>query len=245
MNHWMRLGLPLGLGLIAALLNWVSTTAKITPFVAIRVSRDLERGNELVAECLEPLEIRGDLAELPNSAVAWKDRAILFSRPVPRALKRGDLVLWRDATPLPKELPAYRGEFPFGLSLAGMTIVPEFIQVGQQVGFLIGKAPQLRSDTAGEQKEQAKTAYEPASEYIGPFRVLAVGRRVTPGGELADTDGSRSQILTIAARFASQSQRPDLQTDRLVSATAGFGGNKILGVVLHAREAGAGSLTAQ
>lgn len=232
MNHWLRLALPLGLGLAAAVVNWVTVSSGMKPMAFVRVNRSLARGAVFTAQCLERVEMSGELGKLPYTAVRWEDRATLYERPTPRQLLAGDLVLWRDATPLPRELQTQPGEVMMGISLAGMTSVPEFIQVGQQVGFFVGGEGKPAAPVAadGSQSPPSRTPLE----YLGPFRVLAVGKRITPGGEVLDGErNSMETILTVAARFLPNSRRLDERSARLLSARTGFSGERILGIVLH------------
>lgn len=228
MNHWMRLGIPLALGAVAGVMNWSSNISRIAPLDCVRVDSDLPRGEKFSEGNLVRIEISGDLKRLPDTAVPWDDRAVLYGRPTPRDLKKGDLVLWRDATPTPKELPAREGEVLMSVSLGRMTVVPDFIRVGQEVGFLIERASKSReanNESAPEQRAKA--------EYVGPFRVLAVGKRVSAARDSGTAKKSDERILTVPARFLPNSRQLDDQSDRLLAALDRRGTEHVIGVVLH------------
>lgn len=229
MNPWMKLGLPVGLGLVAAMTNWAATSSKLKPYACVRVASDIGYGDPIQENLLTRFEVRGDLASFPKTFVPWDERALLYGHLAPRPFKEGDLVMWRDAAPHENVLPTQPGELPMSVSMRGMTVVPDFIQVGEKVSFFVGRDPsRVRNSDPAE--ADAGLAIDPGvAKQIGPFRVLAVGTRTT---QVDQSTKQRDTSLTIAAKFASDGVL-DEQSDRLLAALKGFNGAHVLGVVLH------------
>lgn len=223
MKLWTKLGLPLALGMLAAAMNWAATTSKLAPYACVRLASDVEFGEPLRQDMFERVEISGDLLNLPDTFVPWRERSLLYGYPSPRSFTKGDLVLLRDAEPQKNVLPTQPGELPMSISLGSMTVVPEFIQVGQQVSFFVGKEPSRSAETAVSQETRA------VARQIGPFRVLAVGNRTTQLGQDRPRDG---QTLTIAARMV-EDDVLDEQSDQLLASLKGFEGMQVMGVILH------------
>ncbi len=231
MSLWIKLGLPIGLGLVASFMNMVATTSKLAKYVAVRINQEVEFGVPLREEMLERAEISGDLFNLPKSFVAWKDRASIYGHPAPRRFETGDLVMWRDAEPQNNILPTNAGELPMSVSLGGVTVVPEFISVGEQVSFFVGKQPSrgTRDPADWDSRDHLAPAARSIAHQIGPFRVLAVGNRTT---KLGQGQTRNERILTIAARIAAGGVL-DEKSDRLLAALKGFDEMEVMGVILH------------
>ena len=225
MEHWKRLALPVGFGVAAAVLNILTIAARIKPEPFVAVKRSVLAGDTFAPEDLVQVELSGDLKALRQAAIPWTQRANLYYRIVPRDLIEGDIVLWRDATALIEELPQ-AGEDRLPITLSNIPSVPSLILVGQQIGFWIGQA----DDGEGPRGASGNAA---GGEYVGPFRVLAVGERAAPGREGASASRTAmEQVLTLAVRLNPVTKELDEKTRRLVGASNRHGGLRILAILL-------------
>ena len=211
-----RLAIPILLGLVAGALNWWVIRGQVAPHTFTKVAREIRAGQVIDEASLKPLAVSGDLDAIGQSAVPFKDRAVLFNRRAGRDLLAGDLVLWRDATaPPPTAMLAAEGEELLPISLDGISIVPRLLQVGDQVGFLI--SPGRGGPAAGAPKAGAG---ELELEHIGPYRVLSVGDRLgrIPDGPARGGSGDE-RVITVAIRRGKAGGRfLDADSQRLVEA---------------------------
>jgi len=234
MSGWMRLALPAGLGIVAGMINWWSTLSKLEPVACVRVTGNMVAGEPFAESSLERFDLPGNRASLTETAIPWEERAILYGRPARRSLEPSDLVFWRDATPAPKRPVVHKGEVPLSISLSGMTVVPEFLEVGDQVGFLLTND----EDLDGLRQEDLPDATPSAgptksTQYVGSFRIVALGIRTTAAPDAEDPENSDNRVLTVAARFLPSTRQLDAEADRLVAALEGLRGEDVVGVVLH------------
>jgi hypothetical protein len=213
MRHWIGLMFAMGLGALAGGLNWSVIHSRTAPRAFIRIDRDLEAGEPIRDEYLERKDIRGDLGSLFEAALPYDERATLFNRPAPRTLHRGDLILFSDAESPPAELMARAGEDALPVPLEGVSIVPELLRVGDEIRFLV-TATGLRGP------EPTADGGDPTSyHYLGPFRILSVGSRLTrrPPGEDDPSPGD-PRLITVAIKHQADGEPLDSQTRRLVDA---------------------------
>ena len=73
MNLWLKIGMPIGLGFVAAIMNLAATASINTSYTCIRVTEDLPVGTELSEELIESVEINGDLGALPETFLPLPD----------------------------------------------------------------------------------------------------------------------------------------------------------------------------
>lgn len=249
MNHWLRLSIPVLLGIAAAIINACTVTSRISPRSFVRVVVDLEPGQQLTKDAIEPMVLSGVPESASQSLVPWEHKAVLLQRPATNVLHAGDPVFWRDFAPV-SALTAKPGHRLFSISLAGMTIVPEFIRVGTEVDFIMAARDELELSPPAFDEEagpgEEATVPQPAAtrrhspgpqepsvdvKLLGPFHVAAVGRRITPGGDIERNGTSDERVLTIAARFA-DGKPVGQDTHRLLAACAGLSGEQMIGIVL-------------
>ncbi len=217
MNHLTKLALPIGLGLVAAFLNYKTVNARLQPQFFVRVSDDLKAGDSFSDTNLTQVPLYGDTSDLEQTFVPWKERAVLYQRPVPRDLKAGDVVFWRDATAPTLKLSADAGELEFHVPFRDLQAVPKDIRAGQQVSFRLGvDKTKLRGD--------ARTNYVAADavdQKIGPFRVLEVGGFDPAGAE----EAARSNgYIKVAVKW------DDQRMERLSQAMETHSVERVLGV---------------
>lgn len=221
LNHWHQLGLSLAVGVLAVVLNLsvVKSTSPTSEFVI--ALHDLAPGQRLTDSDLGRVRISGDVDGIAASAIPYKDRAVLYQSPVTRPLRASELILYRDVVPNQLELQAGEGERPIQISMSGTAYVDSMVRVGQMVGFYLLTPPKH-----GETEAAAKL------EYIGPFRILAVGERVSENQDHARSGGYQ-RILTIAARIVPGTNRLQEPPARLLAATLSGAKESIASVVLE------------
>jgi hypothetical protein len=93
MKNWSRLILPLGLALLATIINASAMTNRLEVVELVAVNCDLAPGEEFKAEYLEKVSVSYPAAHLRNHFWKWDEREILLSKVgTPTRLKAGDLV---------------------------------------------------------------------------------------------------------------------------------------------------------
>jgi hypothetical protein len=193
MSVWLRLSLAIALGVSAAALNYlaVANQAKPQTFQVAVARADLPVGHAIGAADLGPVSIEGRLATVRQVLVPWEERAILFGRPIARALRGGDAILWRDMDPPDAKFNLQAGETALQLPFRDIAFDSRDMAVGQPFGLLVAKP-----DT-GE------------TEPVGPFRLL---RRLNQGDsvmtiaarKVSDTewDATTAKLLKALAKGA-------------------------------------------
>jgi len=219
-------------------------TDKLQPKVFVAISRDVGTDSVFGINNIEPRSLNDNVAKLLRTAIPWDERAVLLGRPIPRPLQAGDLVLWRDATPPDRELSPLDGEASLPISLHDIDIIPSLLLVGEEIGFYVDGA----ITTATQVKPSGSTFESPimvssqpgAKEpvYVGPFRLLSVGKRLTRTQEGASStvDG---QVITIAFPV-DKDGKTDRKTNLLLLARSQRSG--VISIVLHRSARSPGSI---
>jgi hypothetical protein len=187
MRTVLKLLIPLGLGVLAAFLNLTAATTAKQPVYFVCAKSDIPAGTLFTEQNLKVLPVPADaVGSLKEAAVPYSERAILYDRECPRSLKAGDVIFYRDATPAEPQLVIRPGEIAVHLSLEGFltSSLPAIVNVGDEIGFYVFRkgAPEAGK---GETPKQGAEA-----EYIGPFRIVSLGKRITR--DLPDRSGSSS-----------------------------------------------------
>jgi hypothetical protein len=189
MNYLLKLTIPIGLGIVAVVLNLMASShsQQLIQFVAVK--SDIGPGLPITEDALRPIGIPiGNAEALRGVAVPWSERAVLFGRPCPlRGLKKGDIVFYRDANPDPG-LNLEPGEVAMHLSLEGLVTgsLPSILNVGDEVTFWVYRTAPL--DAKG-----LPAGPKPLPEAIGPFRVVSLGKKITRDFPEAPGMGSSDQ----------------------------------------------------
>jgi hypothetical protein len=228
MKAWIRIALPNGLGIVAGILNYSATTSKLVPLVCVGMSQPLKSGEMFQDTNLIPISIRGDVGQLREVVIPWDERAVLLGRNTPRDLAKGDVVLWRDATPQRREIVPGRDEVLIHVALNSITMVPDFIRVDQQVGFLL--RPRDESSQPSNDGDTS-TATRHKAELLGPFTVKAIGTRLEDSPSEKDAGGD-PRVLTIPVKRLAESNQVEDKADRLEAALHNSGSEMVVGVVL-------------
>lgn len=236
MKNWIRVLLPVGLGLLAGLLNFAAIHHKVAPETFVTVSRDIQFGEPLAEgeSDLQQLTLSGDVDLLKTSAVLWKDRYILLKKRAPRKLRKGDLLLFQDALQS-TELEPGDGEVSLPVSIERIPNVPRLLLVGEEIGFLVAR-PRSAPTSSSALPITSEPDVDP--EYVGPFRLLSVGDRLSrTQSDEVQPDGSSpdSGVIHIGIRLNEGSNELEDSSRRLVAAQAAnvYGRSGILAIVMH------------
>jgi hypothetical protein len=166
MNYTVKLLIPIGLGIAAAVINWMAISARTRPIEFTTVARAFKVGETITTDELQPVEVPAHLAaRLMDTAIPYKEKGTLSGQVVLRQLEPGDLILWQDK---PIEGPRIdwqeRDQRAVTVPLSGAEIPP--IRVGDWVSFLIPVPDEHGRDVR---------------RWVGPFRLVTVGDQRTFG----------------------------------------------------------------
>jgi len=226
----MKLLVPLLLAVAAGVLNYAALSRRegaTGSETFLQAAEDVAAGAPIGEGAVRPLPISGtdeELAALRAAAVPEAERATVVGNPAPRPLKKGDLILWRDTVPPPRDLEAGPGEKVLPVSLEGVTVEPGLLKVGREIGFLVDPGA-----TAEDPRSR------PAPEYVGPFRLLSVGAVVSPdayapAGGGPGRAGDR-RVVSVAVKLDAEN-RLDARSGRLVAALSSADRRRIVAVLL-------------
>jgi hypothetical protein len=233
MNVWIKLGLPLLLGAIAAGINWVVLDSELKPYEFVRVSQDIKPGDVFKKDRLERFTLRSSegAGSLEATVVKWSERAMLINVPCVRELHKGDLVLWRDAPAARKEVTLKTNERALQINLEHVKYEPSLLLVGNQIGFVIDRdadRPAPSTSSPG-----TLVLNKPRTYVVeGPFRIVSVGRRVSAQAEGDPGDLAAAKVVTIAVKTipGEVNEALDDQANRVIQARRN---NSIESIVLY------------
>jgi hypothetical protein len=227
---WMKIGLPVGLGIVAACINWAAVQSDLAAEDYIVVSKDLKAGDLFTPDVLQKLTIRRNEGSLKDTAIPYSDIAMLYNSPCGRNLKKGDLVFLRDAPMSRRDVFLKKDERAYQIDLENIKYEAGLLIVGNQIGFVIpldryGKV--FVPPTYGALKSDMTDS----SYHIdGPFRIVSVGMRVNAYGDAADGhQPAGSRIISIAVK-PSPDGKLDETTSRVIEARQK---NAIQGIILY------------
>ncbi len=246
MTPWMRMLLPVGFGIAAAVINFVvlKQLNQQTEFVSVGGKVPLAQGTPFAPANLTPLPVSGNVAKLNKAWIRWEDRDTIFGRPAGRTLHRGELVLRQDAQPV-KELKPGPDEDAMVISLGSVEVEPKLLLIGEEIGFLIRQARpepvvELPADKPSPVKIAPPKKPDPLDvdiKYLGPFRLLSVGDRLSRNvGESKKDNRGDGRTVTIAIKKIRGEEKLNENVDRLVRASIKSGNRSesdLLKLVLH------------
>lgn len=224
MNHWKQLGIPVAIGLVAAVLNWYSVSSKLQPLPYVGVSEHVNPGDAISKDMLVRLEINGDPG-LAQAALPWDQRAILFGWRATRRLQKGSLILRRDV--IPDGAAVGPDEREFTVSLPDLDAPPDLYE-DCHVSFALTDDRRLQSDPKGGMFGAASDD----DGFVGPFRVVAITYQASK--ETAATGIPRIDRLTLVTTATTGSG----EMERLLRAFHRDDGKRVLAIV---RDAGGGT----
>jgi hypothetical protein len=230
MKTLMKLAVPLGLGIVATVLNFMAGQSAKAPVAFLVAGTDITAGSAFTTDNTQKVELPNDQAgTLKGVVVPASERAVVLGRICPRNLKKGDVIFYRDVSPTEPDLDLRKDEELYFLSLEGLVTnsLPALLKVGDEIGFWVYPRP------AAEGGKAAKA--DP--EYVGPFRVVSLGKRITRDGVDKGGQGSGDmREIGFAIKTSGDHKKLDENIKRLSearAATPGATSCQVI-VVIHA-----------
>jgi hypothetical protein len=185
----LRVLIPIILGVVAGLINYLVMRSVTTTLDLVAVKDEVKLGTELTPEMFDKVSLRAD-AKIFRSAVPWSDRGMLVRRRVNRPLRAGEVVLFADVRHEGGE-DVRRNLRPGEASLTAVVPqkrMPPGIRPPDEVTFIL--AP---STEGGEVTGPGRL--------VGPFRVVGLGDLTDPSltGRMPRDEGMRKVIVAIPA----------------------------------------------
>jgi hypothetical protein len=201
------LALAAFLGLLAVVLNWVYLQSKTRgagaiSFLAIKSGVAIEPGETLSEQHFAEVRIPEIHARgLKDAVYLYKDASTVAGTRATRRYEAGDLVFRRDYRTPPAELKLGPNERLLWVSVDSRAFVPEMVDPGDQITFLLPRLPAFPgsaiggadlddsadsaaasilnpADDAGPDTQAEPTPVSEGVEMIGPFRVASLGTRL-------------------------------------------------------------------
>lgn len=192
MNWLLKLAVPIGLGIVATVLNFMAGATSQKPVYFVAAKTDIAAGTPFSDDVLISIPVPSSaVGTLKGAAFTYDERAVLLGRPCPRELKKGEIIFYQDASPKEPELDLHADEVAEFLSLEGITNnLPKVLKVGDKIGFYVPVAPP--TDGKGDPLKAGKMEIE----YIGPFRIVSIGGRITRdvSGKMSAATGETREI---------------------------------------------------
>lgn len=203
MKNLGNLLIPLGVGTLAFVLNWMAVQPQLgRDFVTVNEDAPLDK--PLDESQLTPFKIVGsDFDTLRKTLVPWEERAAVLGLPVRRDLRNGDFVFWQDVRYLSADFLPGPDEIALHVSLEGVDYEPSLLKVGNQIGLVV---PLTAQQSEASLSNPATVPVELSSRFeeVGPFRILSVGGRTLeqPGEtEQEDRDRGNTNFVTLAVKL--------------------------------------------
>lgn len=170
MKNVVKLVIPLILGLIAGVFNFMALKTSVEEISFIKATREIAIGEVFEEGSVEELRLISKHAEsLTNSAILFEDMGLLSGQRAARTIQAGDIIFHRDREGSLGHLYDFRDGDSSALpvSLDGITAPPR-MRVGD---YVMLKVPLEQSSDST------------ASEWIGPFRLTSVGEEISTTAE--------------------------------------------------------------
>ena len=122
MSNLVKLGLAIGLGVVAAVMNLIYLSSQAAPKLYVGVKDNLAAGEPFpeLASAYKEIPIPSG-AEVPQGAlIPYEKRSLLFGLKTARDFTAGDPVFYRD---IQQDLPRYETLGPFSLLSVGSTFI--------------------------------------------------------------------------------------------------------------------------
>jgi hypothetical protein len=174
MKNTLKLVIPLVLGLIAGMFNFLALKSSVQEVSFVKATREIPIGETFDEGSVEELPLMSKYAEsLKNTAVLYKDLGLLSGQRATRTIQAGDIIFYRDTESLQGEIYDFRDGDTAALpvSLEGVTTPPK-MRVGDRVEL---KIPVENGEGA------------PTSRWIGPFRLVSVGQEISNSTEVSES----------------------------------------------------------
>ncbi len=161
MNYAIKLLIPLALGVVAAMVNWMVLSANTQPIKFVTVKQRMEVGDLFDLEKCTELEVPPSFNSLSKSAVRYEDRGVLSGRRVRRAIEQNDPVFFADTDLSGKWLTLEKTEELFPVELDDVAVDDKLLRIGNQIRF---RVPAMDD--------------EDSPPWVGPFKIVAVGSKI-------------------------------------------------------------------
>lgn len=171
----LRLLLPVVLGILAAILNFMVLRGSTAPLELAVLNTDLKADTELTDDMLDRLPVRADKG-IVKSVVPYSDRGLLLGRRVMRPIGAGEVLLYTDVHNLDEEnisLYLKPGETTLTIPVKSSRVAPG-LRRGDSIGILVTMRPEPNPS-----KSVLRTPAD-ATRMLGPFRLLRLGTVVDP-----------------------------------------------------------------
>lgn len=234
--------LAVGLGVAAALFNFTylankSRDVETVSFVGVKPNATVNKGDGLKEDHLDEVRLPSVAkGNLEDYAILWAARSTVIGQKVNRNLIGGSLLLRQDLRIPPKELNLGQDERAFAVPIDPRRgAIPALINPGNMVTFIAPSyaaasprlAPRAKPKPAGDAAEGSEKL-EPVPEvapvpgaaggidYIGPFRVLSVGNRLTTPDVMQSnrTPQTQENVITILVKL--ENGKPVAEAERLI-----------------------------
>ena len=193
MKNTLKLIIPLVLGLIAGVFNYMALKSSVKEVSFIKAKSTIQIGETFSSDKVEKMTIMAQHAEgLSDSAIRFADIGLLSGQVATRRLHAGDVILYRDTGGLTGEIYDFRegDEAALPVSLDGIPTPPK-MRVGDLVELKIPA-------TAGDP--------ESSSKWIGPFRLVSVGKSISN-----QTQVTESKRISVAYEENNKEQLEELE----------------------------------
>lgn len=193
MNYTLKLAIPLGLGLAAALVNMMVLKARTNAVTFIQAAEFIPLGQPFTLENLKELPLPGTQADLlKDTAIPYESLGTLLGQSALRDFEQGDIVFFRDFDLQGETLQLRPGEVAQPLAISGLDVPPKILRIGFELDFLMQLDPNAQA------------------EWVGPLRVVSVGDRVANSIEGQGSGGSANVIL-VAVKLGPNGTESELQ----------------------------------
>ncbi len=209
MNVWYRLGIPVIIGLAAAVFNFMAIIAKVQPQIYAALTRQVSKGFPISEGDFFPVKVCVDNADLARAAVHWEDRMVLANTRAAYDLKAGQVLLYSDVRALAISPPLDAEAYDLSLTREQARSL-ESVRIGDQVSFLL------------------KVPGKVAPETLGRFLVLNLD-----SGDSGSGDRGRPVTLTVAVRTLPGTRTFEPKFARLIAADTRCSGEQIERILPH------------
>ena len=199
MSHSMKLLASLALGGAAALINWMVLAGETKPTYFVTVRERIEAGQTFDLAKAEMLPVPSNLvsSNMAASFVPFTERGSLSGRVVKRDIEPGDPVFYADTDLGGKWFDLEPFEELYPVSLEDASADARLMRVGNQIRFRIPS-----EDPAAQ-----------GAEWIGPFRIVAVGSKINNHG--GDDSRGMSSGSSLSVSIAYNAKQPSQQIVKL------------------------------
>lgn len=232
--------LAVGLGIIGAFVNWLYLAQKArqfdhVDFVGVAEQVSINKGDRFREDQFMRIPIpQHAVGGLKDAALTWSALGTILGTPATKSYKPGDIILRQDLlTPATTDLLDTLGpnDVAAGVPIDTRTVVVQNLNPGAFVSFIVPRFGGTPTPADGNATKGN------ASEFVGPFEILALGTRKGQAQLLSASGGSAAQETTMTIRVRMVNNAPDEKWRELLDVMR-ISNNQPLSVVLHGKDAG-------